>query len=190
MRFGGLPCTRRLAGRCGHRPLRGESSNPGVNRDPVPGGHKARPYGETGGGSVGADLISARAAPPRRMHPRRPHAEKPPLGDQGEVARRSRDGGDQKRRSPAAYNPSVSLRLAGRCGHRPLRGEPSNPGVNRDPVPGGHKARPYGETGGGSVGAVRRTALHTAAGGPMWASAPTRGTIKPRRKSRPSPGRA
>ena len=111
MRFGGLPCTRRLAGRCGHRPLRGEPSNPGVNRDPVPGGHKARPYGETGGGSVGADLISARAAPPRWMHPRRPHAEKPPLGDQGEVARRSRDGGDQKWRGPAAYNPSVSLRL-------------------------------------------------------------------------------
>src|SRR5699024_5981985 len=45
------------------------------------------------------------------MHPRRPHAEKPPLGDQGEVARRSRDGGDQKRRGPEAYNPSVSLRL-------------------------------------------------------------------------------
>ena len=81
------------------------------------------------------------------------------------------DGGDQKRRGPEAYNPSVSLRLtapfaqgepffsgvenmrfgglpctrklAGRCGHRPLRGKPSNPGVNRDPVPGGHKARPY-----------------------------------------------
>ena len=37
---------------------------PGGNRTPVPGGHKARPYGKTGGGSVGADFISARAAPP------------------------------------------------------------------------------------------------------------------------------
>ena len=61
MRLGGLPCTRRPAGRCGHQPLRGKPSNPGVNPDPVPGGHKARPYGETGGGSVGADFISARA---------------------------------------------------------------------------------------------------------------------------------
>ena len=32
---------------------------PGRNRNPVPGGHKARPYGETGGEFVGADLISA-----------------------------------------------------------------------------------------------------------------------------------
>ena len=165
MRFGGLPCTRRPAGRCGHRPLRGKPSNPGVNRDPVPGGHKARPYGETGGGSVGADLISARAAPPRWMHPRRPHAEKPPLGDQGEVARRSRDGGDQKRRGPAAYNPSVSLRLTA-------------------PFTQGSLFLRRREH------AVRRTALHTAAGGPMWASAPTRGTVEPWCKSRPSPGRA
>ena len=67
---------------------------------------------ETGGGSVGAACMAARAALPRRMHP-----------------------------------------VAAACGHRPLRGKPSNPGVNRDPVPGGHKARPYGETGGGSVGA-------------------------------------
>ena len=29
---------------------------------------------------------------------------------------------------------------------------------------------------------VRRTALHTEPGGPMWASAPTKGTIEPRRK--------
>ena len=32
------------------------------------GGHIGRPYGKTGGGSVGADFISARAAPPRRTH--------------------------------------------------------------------------------------------------------------------------
>ena len=123
------------------------------------------PYGETGGGSVGADFISARAAPPRWMHPRRPNAEKPPLGDQGEVARRSRDGGDQKWRGPAAYNPSVSLRLTA-------------------PFTQGSLFLRRREH------AVRRTALHTAAGGPMWASAPTRGTVEPRCKSRPSPGRA
>ena len=34
-----------------------------------------------------------------------------------------------------------------------------------------------------------RTALHTAAGGPMWASAPTRGTIEPQRDSEPGSGR-
>ena len=36
---------------------------------------------------------------------------KPPLGAQGEVARRSRDGGDQNRQKPEAYNPSVTLRV-------------------------------------------------------------------------------
>ena len=36
---------------------------------------------------------------------------KPPLGDQGEVARRSRDGGDQSWQRPEAYNPSVTLRV-------------------------------------------------------------------------------
>ena len=55
----------------------GESSSPGASRNPVPGGHTGRPYGKTGGGSVGADFISARAAPPCRMHPRdaRPYEE-------------------------------------------------------------------------------------------------------------------
>ena len=35
-------------------------SNPGANRDPVPGGHAGRPYEKTASGSVGADFISAR----------------------------------------------------------------------------------------------------------------------------------
>ena len=85
------------------------------------------------------------------------------------------DGGDQNGRRPAAYNPSVSLRLTApfaqgslflrRRGHAarrtamhtelcgpmwasaPTRGKPSEPG------PGGHKARPYENAGSGSVGA-------------------------------------
>ena len=36
---------------------------------------------------------------------------KPPLGAQGEVARRSRDGGDQSLPLPEADNPSVTLRV-------------------------------------------------------------------------------
>ena len=69
---GGLPCMRKLAGRCGHRPLRGKPSNPGANRNLVPGGHTGRPYDETGDESVGAGFMPARAAPLRRIHPRRP----------------------------------------------------------------------------------------------------------------------
>ena len=98
------------------------------------------------------------------MHPRRPHAEKPPLGDQGEVARRSRDGGDQKRRGPEAYNPSVSLRLTAPFAQGSLFSQAS---------------RTCG----------RRTALHTEAGGPMWASAPTRETVELRCESEPGFGR-
>ena len=41
---------------------------------------------------------------------RRALAAKPPLGDQGEVAGRRPDGGDQSWQRPEAYNPSVSLR--------------------------------------------------------------------------------
>ena len=41
----------------------------------------------------------------------RARGPKPPLGDQGEVARRSRDGGDQSRQRPGAFNPSVTLRV-------------------------------------------------------------------------------
>ena len=37
-----VQCTRQVAGRCGHRPLRGNASNPGANRNPVPGGHTGR----------------------------------------------------------------------------------------------------------------------------------------------------
>ena len=65
--------------------------------------------------SVGADYISAR--PHRRAgstlaeRTDRRGAEKPPLGDQGEVAGRRPDGGDQSPQGPEAYNPSVSLRL-------------------------------------------------------------------------------
>ena len=39
---------------------RGEPSNPGANRNLVPGGHTGRPYERAASGPVGADYISAR----------------------------------------------------------------------------------------------------------------------------------
>ena len=114
---GGLPCTQKRAGRCGHRP-----------------------YEKTGSGSVGADFISARA-PPRRMHHRRTH----PYGE---------------------GNHRTPVRIIARF---------------RAAI----KAAP---TAGMGDGAVRRTALHAEAGGPMWASAPTRRTVEARREP-PASGR-
>ena len=73
------------------------------------------------------------------------------------------DGGDQKRRGPEAYNPSVSLRLTAPFAQGSLF----------------LRRREH---------AVRRTALHPAASGPMWASAPTRETIEPGVNRDPVPG--
>ena len=148
-------------------------------------------------------MISARAAPPRWMHPRRPNAEKPPLGDQGEVARRSRDGGDQKWRGPTAYNPSVSLRLTGRVAkcNTPGQNDELRNAIRHFDSPAGGLLNAQGAQGrplhtspakflcivSGCCyfatapfflrrreRAVRRTALHAEPCGPMWASAPTR----------------
>ena len=111
---GGVPGPGGWRADVGIGPYEAEPSNPGGNRNLVPGGHKARPYGKTGGGSVGADFISAR-----------PHQR---VGCTHPV------GAD--------------------VGIGPYEAEPSNPGGNRNLVPGGHKARPYEETGGGAVGAA------------------------------------
>ena len=56
---GGVPGPGGWRADVGIGPYEAEPSNPGGNRNLVPGGHKARPYGKTGGGSVGADFISA-----------------------------------------------------------------------------------------------------------------------------------
>ena len=114
---GGLPCTQKLAGRCGHRPLREDRER--VCR----GGFYIRP------------------------------------------------------RTAASDAPSPNAPLR--------RRESSNPGANHSPVPGGHKGRPYG---GDGRRCDRRTALHAEAGGPMWASAPTRRTVEARREP-PASGR-
>ena len=103
---GELPCTRRLAGRCGYRPLRGETIEPRRKSGAGSGGHTGRPYEKTGGGAVGAACMAARAALPRRMHP--------VLGGYT-IRPYSVDGVPRARR------------LAGRCGHRPLRGGIINP---------------------------------------------------------------
>ena len=73
---------------------------------PGSGGHTGRPYEKTGGGAVGAACMAARAALPRRMHP--------VLGGYT-IRPYSVDGVPRARR------------LAGRCGHRPLRGGIINP---------------------------------------------------------------
>ena len=71
-----------------------------------------RTPGPCGKPSVRQHLSGApRQLPSRGACPLRRRTPKPPLGDQGEVARRSRDGGDQSFRLSPAYNPSVSLRL-------------------------------------------------------------------------------
>ena len=103
---GELLCTRRLAGRCGYRPLRGETIEPRRKSGAGSGGHTGRPYEKTGGGAVGAACMAARAALPRRMHP--------VLGGYT-IRPYSVDGVPRARR------------LAGRCGHRPLRGGIINP---------------------------------------------------------------
>ena len=55
-------CGSGLAGRCGHRPLRGGcvGGRSAANRRCGPGGHEGRPYGPSRGLLVGADYISAR----------------------------------------------------------------------------------------------------------------------------------
>ena len=153
-----------VAAACWHRPLRGKPSNPGVNRDPVPGGHKARPYGETGGGSVGADFISARAH--RRVGcTLADRTQKSLPWCQGEVARPpprtegiSSGGGPEALQSLSQPAPDSSL-----C-----------------------KGSLFSQA---SRTCGRRTALHTEAGGPMWASAPTRETVELRCESEPGFGR-
>ena len=56
------------------------------------------------------------------------------------------------------------------------------------PLPGGHKGRPYGVDGGQCV---RRTTVPPEPGGPMWASAPTKGwggILQRHKKQRPTDG--
>ena len=142
---------------------RTEPSNPGANRNPVPGGHTGRPYERTGGVSVGADFISAQ--PGRRVGCTR-------------VERTDRRGAHGASETGCDFYRAVGQRdsAMAACGHAALRPqrsadclahgkqadapcaplrrtEPSNPGANRNPVPGGHTGRPYERTGGVSVGA-------------------------------------
>ena len=80
----------------GISPYEAEPSNSGGNRNLVPGGHKARPYGKTGSGSVGADFISAHTH--RRVgctHPVGADAHIGPHGidNKSTIAERTRCGG-------------------------------------------------------------------------------------------------
>ena len=60
---GGLPCTRDASGRAMRAPTANRIIKPRWKSEAGPGGHKARPYDKTGGGSVGAAFMAARAAP-------------------------------------------------------------------------------------------------------------------------------
>ena len=150
--------TRGVAGRCGHRPpTRRNHRTPAGIGTWFRAGIKPAPYGKTGGGSVGADFISA--------HTHRRVGCTHPVGAD--------------------------------VGIGPYEAEPSNPGGNRNLVPGGHKARPYGKTGGGSVGADfisahthRRVGCTHPVGADVGIGPLRGGTIEPRRESEPGSGRA
>ena len=60
---GGLPCTRDASGRAMRAPTANRIIKPRWKSEAGPGGHKARPYDKTGGWSVGAAFMAARAAP-------------------------------------------------------------------------------------------------------------------------------
>ena len=102
------------------------------NRRPTaeagPGGHKARPYGKTGSGSVGADFISARAARPRRTHHRRTHsvgadAHIGPLGAgiKSTIAERTRRGARIRSRVRFTQRWRSMYPVPAACGHAALR---------------------------------------------------------------------
>src|SRR5699024_3503340 len=90
----------------GHAALR---RSPGVRWEPraCSGGHKGRPYDAPSTWSVGASISRPTPCAGQFECRTRP---KPPLGDQGEVAGRRPDGGDQRLAETGADNPSVSLR--------------------------------------------------------------------------------
>ena len=89
---------------------------------------------------------------------RRALAAKPPLGDQGEVAGRRPDGGDQSWQRPEAYNPSVSLREPAPFAQGSLPSQASGQaafgeGASDAAASGGYKIRPYRHASGLLVGA-------------------------------------
>ena len=86
-------------------------------------------------------------------------AAKPPLGDQGEVAGRRPDGGDQSWQRPEAYNPSVSLREPAPFAQGSLPSQASGQaafgeGASDAAASGGYKIRPYRHASGLLVGAA------------------------------------
>ena len=90
---------------------------------------------------------------------RRALAAKPPLGDQGEVAGRRPDGGDQSWQRPEAYNPSVSLREPAPFAQGSLPSQASGQaafgeGASDAAASGGYKIRPYRHASGLLVGAA------------------------------------
>ena len=167
----GLPRTRGLAGRCGHRPLRGGIIKPRRKSGAGPGGHTGRPYEKTGRRVCRGGFYIRPCAPVCRMHHRRPHSV-------GADAHIGPPGIDIKS--------AIAERTARRGAHCASgTGCDIHRAWSMHPVLGGYIIRPYGVDG-GRCG--RRTALHPEPGGPMWASAPTEETIEPRWKSGAGPG--
>ena len=70
---GGVPCTQKLAGRCGHRPLRSGTIEPGGNRDPARAAIQAAPTANRRRVRRGGLYIRP-YTPPRWMHHRRTHS--------------------------------------------------------------------------------------------------------------------
>ena len=122
---GGVPGPGGWRADVGISPYEAEPSNPGGNRNLVPGGHKARPYEETGGGAVGAACMAARAH--RRVGCT--IAERTPLGidNKSTIAERTRCGGASG--DGAKYpGPVVDAAGFGRIYNPPLQGrKPRSP---------------------------------------------------------------
>ena len=136
-----------------------------------PGGHTGRPYEKTGRRVCRGGFYIRPRAPVCRMHHRRPHSVgadahigPPGIDIKSTIAERTpRRGAHRASGTDLKYTgPVVDAPGSGRIYNPPLR--------RREGV------------------CVRRTALHPEPGGPMWASAPTRETIEPRRKSGAGPG--
>ena len=112
---------------------------------------------------------------------RPPHPPKPPLGDQGEVARSA--GGDQNRQKPGQTIPQsrFASQLPLHKGACPLRRKGGMRSAmvypTRKCVPGGHTGRPYGPAPGLLVGAgfmPARNRVPISAGVPSAMVHPTR----------------
>ena len=129
-------------------------------RKPVRAGIKPAPTRRPGGGSVGADFISARAARPRRTHHRRTHsvgadAHIGPLGTgiKSTIAERTRRGARIRSRVRFTQRWRSMYPVPAACGHAALRPQRPANCLARRSWRADVGIGPYEKTESGSVGA-------------------------------------